>query len=96
MKFNAITKESLHLRHDLNEKKSSVSFSMTFFFSFLKLIILIISFAPEQFLELPELHFLPPLKALRSCYGSERRKISVGAGANWGKSPTETFLPSAK
>ena len=34
MKFNAITKESLHLRNDLNEKKRSVSFHDIFFFVF--------------------------------------------------------------
>ena len=98
MKFNAITKEPLHLLHDLNERKSSVSFHDNFF-SFLKLIIL---FAPEQFVVLPELHFLPPLKPLRFCYGSELRKVSVvpkkkySGGVNWEKSPTETLLPSAK
>ena len=34
MKFNAITKESLRLLHDLNEKNSSVSFHANFFFFF--------------------------------------------------------------
>ena len=98
LKFNVIAREPLHLLHDLNERKSSISFHGNFF-SFFKLIIL---FAPEQFVVLPELHFLPPLKPLRFSYDSERKKFQScqkkkgGAGANWGKCMTETLFPSAK
>ena len=97
LNFNAITKEPLHLLHDPNDKKSSISFYAIFFIFEINNII-----RAGAIRSIAWVAFFPSLKLLRSFYGSEWRKISVvpkkinRAGANWGKSPSETFCSFCK